>query len=59
LVKPRDPENLAQAMERFLRITDSERKGMGKKGREIALEKYDVKKVVEIYLREIETILNK
>ncbi len=58
LVKPRDAESLAQAMEKFLGLSEKEREEMGKRGRALVLEKFDVKKVVEFYFKVIEKIFS-
>ena len=49
LVKPRDVESLASAMERFLLLEDKEKERMGLEGRKLALEKFDVRHVIKIY----------
>ena len=56
LVKPGDALCLAAVMEKVLNLSDEERINMGKEGRRIAVERFKVDKVVDIYLREIEKI---
>jgi len=56
LVKPKEVLCLAHAMEKVLNLSDEERVNMGKEGRRIAVERFKVDKVVDIYLREIEKI---
>lgn len=44
-----DPFDLADKMERMIRLQDEERKSMGRKGRQLVIEKFDVAKIIEVY----------
>lgn len=54
LIKPKDVKSLFQAMERMLILSPDERMEMGKRGRELVLEKFDEKIVIAKYLEIIE-----
>lgn len=49
LCKPKDINSLVKAINKFINLSSEERKEMGKKGREIAIKKFDVKNVIKIY----------
>jgi glycosyltransferase involved in cell wall biosynthesis len=57
LVKPKDVESLFQAMERMLTLSPEERIKMGKRGRDLVLQKFDEKIVIAKYLEIIEKIV--
>lgn len=58
LVKPQDATSLFQAMKIFLEMPREEREDMGKKGRELCLQEFDEKIIVEKYLKIIEETLS-
>jgi glycosyltransferase involved in cell wall biosynthesis len=58
LVKPRDVESLYLAMKKVIELDKEDLKKMGKRGREIAKEKYEISKIVNKYVKIVEEILN-
>ena len=59
LVKPRDPSDLAEKMERMMALTPEERKAMGGRGREKMVREFDETIVIRRYLQSIQEILKK
>jgi len=57
LVEPRNWESLYEAMKRMVELEEDKRKSMGLKGRKMILERYDVKLIVEKYLKLIELVV--
>ena len=57
LCKVRDPQDLADKMEKILKLSDREREIMGKRGREKVLKEFDQKIVVKRYIKIIEEII--
>lgn len=57
LVKPRDVESLYLAMKKAVEMEEAELRKMGKKGREIVEEKYEISKIVSEYVKIIEEVL--
>ncbi|SHK41631.1 Glycosyltransferase involved in cell wall bisynthesis [Thermocrinis minervae] len=57
LVRPRDPQSLADAMIKFLTLSEEERKAMGEEGRKMVLEEFDERIVIDKYLKLIESCL--
>jgi glycosyltransferase involved in cell wall biosynthesis len=58
LVPVKNIDKLADAMIKMINLPDSERVRMGKNGRELALEQFDEKAVIENYFQNIEFLLN-
>ena len=58
LVSPRDAEALIRALDRFMNLTEDERRAMGQAGRRYVEEHFDRQDVVSNYIREIEAIIN-
>ena len=58
LVSPRDAEALVFALDRFMNLTEDERRAMGQAGRRYVEEHFDRQDVVSNYIREIEAIIN-
>lgn len=54
----RDPEDLAEKMEKMISLTPVERAEMGREGREKAEREFDEKIVIDKYLRAIEKVLS-
>ncbi len=59
LCKKHDPFNLAVKMENMMMLSDKEREIMGKKGKEIVTETYNINKVVVIYKNLLQTFFGK
>jgi glycosyltransferase involved in cell wall biosynthesis len=59
LVKPKDVESLYLAMKKAVEMGQEELRKMGKKGREIVEERYEISKIVSEYVKIIENVLNK
>jgi glycosyltransferase involved in cell wall biosynthesis len=57
LVKPRDVESLYLAMKKAVEMGEVELRKMGKKGREIVEQKYEISKIVSEYVKIIEEVL--
>ena len=57
LVKPRDVESLYLAMKKAAEMGEAELRKMGKKGREIVEQKYEISKIVGEYVKIIEEVL--
>ena len=57
LVKPRDVESLYLAMKKAVEMEEVELRKMGKKGREIVEQKYEISKIVGEYVKIIEEVL--
>lgn len=57
LVKPRDIDNLYQAMKNMLFLDRTSREKMGKEGRKLVVEKFDEKIIVNKYIEIIQSIL--
>jgi len=57
LVEPKNWESLYKAMKRMVGLEEDKRKSMGLKGRQMILERYDVKLIVEKYLKLIELVV--
>jgi len=57
LVKPRDVESLYLAMKKAVEMGEVELRKMGKKGREIVEQKYEISKIVGEYVKIIEEVL--
>ena len=49
LAKINDPFDFADKMERMIRLSTDERMRMGRKGRELVIEKFDVRKIIDVY----------
>ena len=58
LVKPRDVESLYLAMKKAVEMGEAELRKMGKKGREIVEQTYEISKIVSEYVKIIEEVLN-
>lgn len=58
LVKPRDPESLANAMRRMVGLPEEKRVEMGKRGRELVLSEFSNEKVMTKFLNVIEEVLS-
>ena len=58
LIKPKDVESLYLAMKRVIELDQENLKKMGKIGRKIVKEKYEISKIVNKYIKIIEEILN-
>jgi glycosyltransferase involved in cell wall biosynthesis len=58
LCKVKDGKDLAEKMKQMMRISESEREAMGKKGREKMIREFDKKIVIQKYLEAIEEVLN-
>lgn len=58
LVKPKDPFSLAEGMIKFLQLSDEKKRKMGKRGRQIVLEEFDEKLIVDRYLAIIHEVIN-
>lgn len=56
LCKPKDPQDLAEKMEKMLKLNEEERKKMGMAGRMKVLKQFDEKIVINKYLEVIKTI---
>jgi glycosyltransferase involved in cell wall biosynthesis len=54
LVKVRDARDLADKMERMIRLTESERVAMGLRGREKMIREFDERIVIREYLKAVE-----
>ena len=59
MVKPRNVEILAEAMEKMLLLSKEERERMGWEGRKMVLEKFDEMIVIEKYVEIIEEVMSK
>lgn len=59
LIKPKDVESLKEAMKKMMNLPPESRKKMGEAGRNFALKKFDVKIIVDEYIKLIEEILNR
>jgi len=59
LVKPKDVESLYLAMKKAVEMGQEGLRKMGKKGREIVEERYEISKIVGEYVKIIENVLNK
>jgi glycosyltransferase involved in cell wall biosynthesis len=57
LVKPRDVESLYLAMKKAVEMGEAELRKMGKKGREIVEQNYEISKIVSEYVKIIEEVL--
>ena len=57
LVKPKDVESLYLAMKKAVEMGQEELRKMGKKGREIVEERYEISKIVSEYVKIIEEVL--
>ena len=57
LIPPRDAKTLAEAMEKFLKLKDLQRKELGKNSRNLAKEKFGIEKIVNEYISVIEEAL--
>jgi glycosyltransferase involved in cell wall biosynthesis len=57
LVKSRDVESLYLAMKKAVEMGEAELRKMGKKGREIVEQKYEISKIVSEYVKIIEEVL--
>jgi glycosyltransferase involved in cell wall biosynthesis len=57
LVKPRDVESLYLAMKKAVEMGEAELRKMGKKGRKIVEQKYEISKIVSEYVKIIEEVL--
>jgi glycosyltransferase involved in cell wall biosynthesis len=56
LVKPADPEGLADAMMRFISLSGEERSLMGRNSRGIAVERFSVSRVIEGYVERLRAV---
>ncbi len=59
LCKPKDASDLADKMERIVRMSPAEREGMGLRGREKVEREFDEKIVIQKYLEAIEVAISK
>ncbi|MGN0377048.1 MAG: glycosyltransferase family 4 protein [Suilimivivens sp.] len=57
--EPKNSEDLIRALKKFLKLSNQERAGMGRKAREKMEREFDREKVADAYMEEIETILNR
>lgn len=51
ICKLNDPVDLAEKMEKMIRLTSQQREQMGKKGRALMITKFDMEKVIHTYLQ--------
>ena len=49
LIPKGDVQSLVSAMERYIELSEQEKRAMARRSHEIAMEKFDVKKVIKIY----------
>ncbi|MCM1153523.1 MAG: glycosyltransferase [Muribaculum sp.] len=49
LCEPRSTDSLEEALEHFLNLSEEERRQMGERAREVAEERYDIRRVIGIY----------
>ena len=49
LIKPKSTEELINALEYFISLSQGEREELGLRGRELVMEKFDMKKIISIY----------
>jgi glycosyltransferase involved in cell wall biosynthesis len=54
----RDPQDLADKMEKMSKLNSAEREEMGKNGRALILEKFDEKAIIKIYKEKLEYFLS-
>ena len=59
LIPPRDTEALTDALDRFIKLSSSERNMMGERGRKYAEERFDIKHVISLYKKIIKEAVNK
>ncbi|MDA9774019.1 glycosyltransferase family 4 protein [Saprospiraceae bacterium] len=59
LVKVKNSESLAEGFEKFIKLTEDQRKKMGDKGREKVLSEFDDRKIADAIYGEIEKVLIK
>jgi Glycosyltransferase len=57
LVKPKDVESLYLAMKKVIEMKEVELREMGKKGKEIVEQKYEISKIVNEYVKIVEKVL--
>ncbi len=57
LVRPKDPQSLAEAMENFLKTSPEEKRKMGALGRSIVLTMFDEKIIIQKYLNLIHELI--
>ena len=57
LCRPRDPEDLARAMQKMLGLSEEERSAMGKAGRRRVQTQFDEKIVVRRYMEEVQGLM--
>ena len=53
MVKQRDTQDLINAVEKFLSLTNDERKKMGQMGREKVVNEFDRNIIIEEYMKEL------
>lgn len=54
LVIPKDAKSLADAMIKYIKLSDDEKRKMSVESRNLAVQRFDVKKVIQIYERIVE-----
>jgi len=57
LCKPKDAENLMECMKKMYLLSEEKRVEMGKRGREIVLEKFDEKIIINQYIEKLDEYL--
>ncbi len=58
LFKPKDAQSLINALDKFINLSQDQRREMGRKGRAHVEEHFDRQKITETYMREIRRILS-
>lgn len=58
LIPPKDSKSLYEAVQKFMNLTPEERDTMGIESRKYALERFDVRKVIENYKSIIDNVVS-
>ena len=58
LFKPKDAQSLINALDKFINLSQNQRREMGRRGRTHVEEHFDRQKITETYMREIRRILS-
>lgn len=59
LFEPKDTDSLAEAIRKFLRLTEEQRREMGRQGRQYVERTFDRKTVIDAYFEEIRKAVNR
>lgn len=59
IIQPKDPMKLYEVIYKFISLSPDERKAMGQESRRYALERFDVKQVIETYKFIIDKLINR